>query len=155
RALPQGEPFSTGPVPNFDEGFGLVDLDRTVAPAMPTLHLDEDAAAVLGGPGEERAVEIALADPAAPFGATLAWTDAPAAVGASPALVNDLDLVVEEAGGTTWLGNRFADGESVPGPGPRDDRNNLERAIVTRPPNDVFTVRVRAASVPGDGVPGN
>ncbi len=150
--LPTGPPSSTGPAPNSDEGFGLVDLDRTIAPALPQQVVDESV--VLDRAGAEHRLELMLADPSAPLAATLAWTDAPGAVGAAPALVNDLDLALATAGGITWSGNAFADGASVPG-GAADRLNNVEKVLLPLPPDDVYTLRVQAAAVPGDGIPGN
>ena len=149
----EGKPYSTGPIPNPDEGWGLVNLDLTVAPATPTLHRDEGGV-VLTASGQEWTIEVALADPNLPLNATLVWTDAPGAVGASPALVNDLDLSVEGSLGIVWLGNALIDGESDPVLTQPDRLNTVEAIRVPRPPHDVFTVRVRAENLVGDALPG-
>ncbi len=79
---------------------------------------------------------------------TLVFTDQPAAVGASFAPVNDLDLEFEGPSGL-FLGNFFSAGNSVAG-GFADNRNNVERVQL---PAGTFTagewtVRISATSVP-------
>jgi len=97
-------------IPNRDEGWGRVDLGVVFA-AIPEVH--DDQSLVFDGPGEESSFLVEVGG--GPFKTTVAWSDAPAAPGANPALVNDLDLVVEhlDAEGNvlqTWLGNRFSGG---------------------------------------------
>ena len=82
-----------------------------------------------------------------PMKVTLVWTDPPPAPGAAEAWVNDLDLEVVSPGGTTYLGNVFAGGVSVPG-GVDDDVNNVEQVLIAAPADGTWTVRVVGASVP-------
>ena len=85
----------------------------------------------------------------------LVWTDAPGhgLGGDTPAWNNDLDLVVDTAGGT-YLGNNFGgDGFSVTG-GAADAMNNTEGVFLGPTPPAEFTVRVFASNINSDGVPG-
>ncbi|MEZ5332700.1 MAG: hypothetical protein R2991_11740 [Thermoanaerobaculia bacterium] len=89
-------------------------------------------------------------DPGQPLRITLAWSDAPGAPGASPALVNDLDLTVV-TDGQTYRGNVFSAGVSVTG-GTADALNNLENVFVPAP-GSTASITVHATAVNGDGVP--
>ena len=77
---------------------------------------------------------------------TLCFTDPAASANASFAPINDLDLEVIAPNGTTYLGNVFSSGSSVPG-GTKDDRNNLEQVHVSSPMSGTWTVRINAAAV--------
>jgi hypothetical protein len=93
-----------------------------------------------------------VGDPSKPFRVTLAWTDAPGNPAVNPA-VNDLDLQVD-IGGKTYLGNHFSGASSVEG-GSADHLNNLEAVFAPPGASGDFTIRVVAANITGDGVPGN
>jgi Subtilase family len=144
-------PLDEGPsVPNFDAGWGLANLGRMVAPDDPLWILDQTKVLSDSGGTWQQTVEVA--DPSKPLRITLAWTDAAAAAGADPTLVNDLDLTIETAG-ATYVGNHFEDGWSVPG-GSADRLNNLDDVHVAAP-GAVVVVTITAANLPGDGVPYN
>lgn len=122
----------TPDVPNGAEGWGHIDLDRTVRPmdgtTMLTTFLD-DGPSLRAGYGLLYSFDL---DPSAGVDITLAWSDTPgsAASGASSTrLINDLDLIFVSPDGTRWLGNDFANGASTTG-GSADDVNNVERIRV-------------------------
>jgi hypothetical protein len=140
----------TAPVPNMDEGWGRVDLGRVLDPGTSMMYVDQTA--LLRESGDIWHADVEVADPSQPLKVTLAWTDAPALPEADPALVNDLDLLVE-TGGRDFLGNVFDQGWSVEG-GTRDSLNNLENVFVAQP-GDRVRIRIQAAHIPGDGVPFN
>lgn len=75
----------------------------------------------------------------------LTWTDAAGAVGASPALVNDLDLEVQQGGGDLFRGNVFTGAWSSTG-GTADSLNNTE-VVAIRNPAGVYEISVVAANV--------
>ncbi|HEX4954106.1 MAG TPA: S8 family serine peptidase [Thermoanaerobaculia bacterium] len=143
-AVDLGEPD----VPNGAEGWGRVQATELVAPSRPVLVWDEIED--LTESDEELELTVAVADRTRPLVVTLAWTDAPGAPGADPALVNDLDLRVESAGQSFW-GNHFQAGASAPG-GEADRRNNLENVRILAP-GSFATIRVSAFQIAGDGVP--
>ena len=100
--------------------------------------------------GEERTFRVSVAS-GQELRATLVWTDPEGALGASKALVNDLDLVVTRNGGDTLLGNVFAAaGDSTTG-GSADRVNNVEQVRLSAPTGGIYTITVRANSVPGNG----
>ncbi len=77
---------------------------------------------------------------------TMCFTDPAASANASFAPINDLDLVVIDPNGVSYLGNVFSGGASTTG-GTKDDRNNLEQVHINSPMTGTWTVRVDAAAV--------
>ncbi len=142
--------MGTPDVPNFVEGWGRVNITKALAPDADTRYFDQETG--FGGPGEQWTLQTAVADPTKPVKVTLAWSDAAGAAGASPALVNNLDLTVT-VGGTAYKGNVFSAGWSTTG-GAADALNNLENVYAQNPSGDL-TITVEAVNVPGDGIPYN
>jgi serine protease AprX len=130
------------PIPNMHEGWGRIDL--AAATRGSHLFLDEQSAVLTG---DRVAFGIPVLPGGPPLKITLAWTDYPASASAARALVNDLDLRVTAPDGTTYAGNAFAGGWSVPG-GASDRLNNLENVYVAVPTPGEWTVMVRAFNVP-------
>jgi len=77
----------------------------------------------------------------------VAWSDAPGAAGANPALVNDLDVIVTGPGGT-YVGNAFVNGEVPPNQGSADRRNVEEAVYINAPAAGTYTVTVLGLNVP-------
>ncbi|MBN2002566.1 MAG: carboxypeptidase regulatory-like domain-containing protein [Anaerolineae bacterium] len=138
-------------VPNFNVGWGRVNLDNVIRTELPVVYADQED--VFANTGDTRSWTFVAADASEPIKITLAWTDAPGAVGANPALVNDLDLEVT-SGGDTYMGNKLVNGVSVPG-GVPDNLNNLENVFLPSGSSGMFNVTVRGANIAGDGVPYN
>jgi uncharacterized repeat protein (TIGR01451 family) len=91
-----------------------------------------------------------------PLDVTLAWTDAPDLLPAgSPALINNLDLVVTAPNGTTYVGNNMNSrtnpavnqAETLPGAGPADVDNPTERVRIAAPAAGTYTVTVQAGPI--------
>ena len=119
-------------VPNAAEGWGEVNLERTVLPMDGSTALDTfvDDKKVLS-PGFGLLYSFTL-DPSHGFDVTLAWTDEAGSALAAQSearLVNNLDLVLVGPDGTEWLGNDFSNGFTKTG-GTADDINNVERLRV-------------------------
>ncbi|MBD0348198.1 MAG: S8 family serine peptidase [Thermoleophilia bacterium] len=96
------------------------------------------------------------AEPGQPLDVTLAWTDAPnVAPAGTPALVNNLDLVVTGPGGATYVGNNMnsranpgvAVAETLNAPAPRDLSNLTERVRVANPAAGDYTITVAASPI--------
>ena len=136
--------------PNILEGWGRIHLPGILTPDAPLLLKDQED--LFTDSGQQVQLSIGVVEPTEPLRVTIAWSDAPGAVGANPALVNDLDLTVE-TGGSTYLGNQFTDGWSTTG-GSADVLNNLENVFVTDPGGSA-TITIDASVIAGDGVPYN
>ena len=79
--------------------------------------------------------------------AVLVWTDAPAASGANPAIINNLDLEVHSPGGQTFYGNNIVNYESQPG-GSRDTKNVEEMFIRATAEVGTYSFYVIGTNVP-------
>lgn len=137
-------------IPNSDEGWGRVTLRNLFQSTTPFELVDQTQ--ILNQSGDEWVLTVGVADPNQPLKVSLVWSDAPGAVGANPALVNDLNLVVNSAG-QSYLGNVFSNGQSVAG-GTADTLNNIENVFLSNPGGSA-EIRVSAFNIAGDGVPYN
>ena len=135
-------------VPNMHEGWGRVNLTNVLDNGAAMLYRDQTH--TFDNTGESWTITVGVPDPSKPLKVSVAWSDAPGAVGANPALVNNLDLVVDN-GGNTYLGNVFSSGWSTPGGSP-DTINNLENVFVQNPGGSA-TITIQATNIAGDGVP--
>ena len=150
--LVNGAVDMTGPgaIPNFIEGWGRIDIPNVIGTSVPTVYRDQTD--VLAGSGDEIDLNVTVPNPGQPMKLTIVWSDAPGAVGANPALVNDLDLSVQD-GATTYVGNVFSGGWSVSG-GSADTLNNVENVFI-QSPGTTLAVKIRATNIAGDGIPLN
>lgn len=141
--------------PTTHAGWGRISLENALlqTPASdrgPKIFLDQRHA--FTATGQEYLIRVAAPEAGLPLRVTLAWTDAPGAVGANPALVNDLDLEVREtATGRLFRGNVFAGGFSTTG-GVADTLNNLEGVVVENP-TGVYEVSVVASTLAASARP--
>lgn len=136
-------------IPNNNEGWGRIDITRVIQPGVAVHPFDQRTR--LTDTGQQWQTILTVDDPAKPLKVTLAWSDAPGAAGANPALVNNLDLTVVHDG-QTYRGNVFAAGWSTTG-GSADQLNNLENVYIQSPVAGEVTVTVTATAIAGDGVP--
>lgn len=143
--------MGTADVPNNNEGWGRVQITRVIDPAVNVLAFDQQQ--TLTGTGQQIVRQFEVDTPGQPLRITLAWSDAPGAAGANPALVNNLDLAVAY-NSQTYRGNVFASGASVPG-GSADLLNNLENVFLTSSVAGPITVTITGSAIGGDGVPYN
>jgi hypothetical protein len=122
-------------MPNGDDSRRLRVFERPNAAGVETGDVHEYTLANVAGGIE--------------FRATLTWFDPEAAAGAASTLVNNLDLEVVAPNGT-FLGNVFSGNVSAPG-GSADTKDTVEQVRFTAPVAGSYTIRVKAASVPGNG----
>ncbi len=137
-------------IPNNSEGWGRANVTKLVSPGVPREYWDQTD--IFGDTGGQIVIAAGVPDPGQPLKVTLAWTDRPGAIGANPALVNNLDLTVA-TGGDTYLGNVFSGGWSTTGGG-ADALNNLENVYVQTPGSSVI-ITIDATAIVGDGIPYN
>jgi len=135
-------------IPNVHEGWGRIHLTNVLDNGVAMIYRDQ--LDIFDNTGESWGMSVHIPDPGKPFKVTVAWSDAPGAVGANPALVNNLDLIVSH-NGNTYYGNHFSGGWSTPGGAP-DTLNNLENVYIQNP-GDSATITVQATNLPGDGIP--
>lgn len=123
-------------------GFGLLDLCGTLLALKERTfgYLFEEAGLK---EGERKEFWVTVCDSEAPLKVTLCWADPPALPGTAPALVNDLDLVVQGPDGRCYLGNDFAE-EGVP-----DRLNNVEQVTVAEPVPGRYRILVVGAKIRG------
>ncbi|MEV4512327.1 S8 family serine peptidase [Dactylosporangium sp. NPDC049525] len=135
--------------PNNAVGWGRVSIGNALLQAPdadrgPKVFVDQRQA--FTATGQEYTVRVAVADAALPLRVALSWSDAAGAVGANPALVNDLDLEVRHVGtGQLFRGNVFAGAFSTTG-GVADDLNTTEVAVIQNPTGD-YEITVVAANI--------
>ncbi|MCK5378572.1 MAG: S8 family serine peptidase [Acidobacteria bacterium] len=140
--------MGTADIPNITEGWGRINVTDAIQPGVLVVYKDQET--TFDDTGEVWTMTVGVDDPAQPLKISVAWSDAPGAVGANPALVNNLDLEVE-TDGSIYLGNDFSAGWSTTG-GSADTLNNLENVFVASPGGQA-TITVRATNIAGDGVP--
>jgi hypothetical protein len=140
---------ASGDLPHPAQGWGLLNLNRAFD-GTPKLFVNQTN--TLNDSGQEFVITGEIKDSAQPFRVTLAWTDAPGFSAFAP-WVNNLDLEVT-INGETYRGNNFAGQESKPGGG-QNVKDNTEAVWLPAGTVGTFMVRVRAANIAGDGVPGN
>jgi hypothetical protein len=135
--------------PNNNVGWGRASIENALlqAPAAdrgPKIFVDQRHAFTASG--QEYTIRVAAADATLPLRVALSWSDAAGAVGANPALVNDLDLeVLQVATGQLFRGNVFTGAFSSTG-GAADDLNNTE-AVVIQNPTGVYEITVVASNI--------
>ncbi len=140
--------MSTHDIPNANEGWGRVNLGNLFDPDADRIYRDQET--VFHNSGETWTLTVGVADPGQPLKVTVAWADAAGAVGANPALVNNLNLTVVN-GANTYKGNVFSGGWSATG-GSADTLNNLENVFIQTPGGASATITIDAINIAGDGV---
>jgi hypothetical protein len=133
-------------VPNNNMGWGRTDLSPLLDADSEVLFEFWDQEFLFEDSGDELTISVGVVDPGQPLRVSLVWSDAPGAVGANPALVNDLDLEVT-TGGNLYLGNVFSSGWSTTGGSP-DRLNNLENVFVESPGGSA-EITIRAHQIAG------
>jgi subtilisin family serine protease len=122
------------PVPDNSQGWGRLNLKRSLCPAPPVVNEFADESAPLST-DEYRDYLYTVVDNSVPLKVTLAWTDYPGAVHAAKELVNDLDLTVSSPTGATLP---FAPNRT----------DNVEQVTIANPQLGTYRVRVDAYDVP-------
>ena len=137
--------------PNNEQGFGRVLLSKALPIAAAgdlfRTQVVDGTAGLLTGDAVTYTFRVSASGPAK---FVLTWNDYPGTIGATKALVNDLDLEVTAPNGTVYRGNhfaRFAQGQSLPG-GTFDTTNVEEAVILRNAAVGDWTVRVIGSNVP-------
>jgi hypothetical protein len=156
---------NTDPIPNRDEGWGMVDISKLQYPYDdPVSFYLRDQEHVFTESGQSEEYLIMSDRDGVPLKVSLVWTDkeAPSGTGSGRTLVNDLHLEVESPSGLVYRGNAFSDGWTVAGAEVMDDfdysddgwddTNTVENVYIH--PDDgelgIYTVRVIADNIVDD-----
>lgn len=140
--------------PNRFAGWGRIDLDAVINPAVNVWLHDQET--LLASSGADYNVSLEVDDPAQPVRIMLAWTDAPGpgTGGTTPSWTNDLDLSAS-VGAASWRGNVI---DPVSGfsaeDGSADSRNNLEGIFLSpsQHAGSAISLRVLAATIAADAL---
>lgn len=150
---------NTGPIPNRDEGWGMVNLPALVYAESDFVFRDEGP---LVTTGEVHEYLVEAIDHTEPFKISLVWTDKEGIGHDVWTLKNNLDLEVISPEGDVYRGNAFSGGWTVSdtdamspfdttGDG-WDDVNNVQNVYIpsTEVQEGFYTVRIRGTNVPAD-----
>ena len=138
------------PIPNNNEGWGMVYLPNLIDPPYGEVFMDENHTLQTG---QTYTFNVSVRDNSHPLKITMTYTDKEAAPNANPTLVNDLNLVVHGPNGETYIGNNFANGWTQVGNSNPDNLNNTENVYIQNPAIGNYTVEIIAQNVPEDAVP--
>jgi subtilisin family serine protease len=122
-----------GPVPDNSQGWGRVNLQRSLFPVYPERVEFRDDPAVILGTGEQHDYTFSVVNTTVPFRATLVWTDYPSEVSAGGGLVNTLRVSIIPPAGTEVVG--------------APANNNVQQAVIPNPQAGTYTVRVRGVNI--------
>lgn len=143
-----------GHVPNNSQGWGFINLDRSLSFAGEKRRLwvaDETAGLTTD---QQASYNVIVTDTSEPLRLALTWTDYPAAYGSLGNVTNDLDLRVQAPDGRLYLGNVTQGlNPTASQPGGRADRVNVEEGVFLPTPDlglvtGVYTVTVSAYNAP-------
>lgn len=162
---------TSGPLPNFGQGWGLMALDNSLfftgdrrelkviadiwngATASDSTRPASQSAIMTG---QTHTYQLTSVSTVEPLRISLVWSDPKAALFAQTALVNNLDLEVTDPLGTVYRGNvNFANAWSQPANGTAfDNLNPVEAVYIQSPQPGTYTVKVIGTNVPGNGQTG-
>lgn len=135
-------------LPSNSQGFGMPSMSAAFDDT-PKYMLDQTQ--ILDQPGDYWTISGLIAETNKPVRLAMVYTDQAGLIGTSPQ-VNNLDLEVR-VNGTRYFGNQFQGRWSSPG-GTRDEANNYEAVFLPPGTQGLVEIRIQAATIPGDGVPG-
>ncbi|MFW6142335.1 MAG: S8 family serine peptidase, partial [Candidatus Saliniplasma sp.] len=158
---------NTDPIPNKDEGWGMIDLSKLEYPSSdPVSFYLEDQTSTFTESLQEDEYQVMPENLDEPLKFSVVWTDkeADAGTGTDPTLINDLNLEVESPSGDIYRGNAFENGWTQANSDTMtdfddsgdgwDDTNTVENVYI--PETDVedglYTVRVTAENIADDAV---
>jgi uncharacterized membrane protein/subtilisin family serine protease len=136
--------------PGFDQGWGRVDLDRSLREGASYHIYRFDQQVLLDtSPGSDEATYWFMVYKDQPLKVTLTWTDVAGAVSSTKNLVSDLDLELWDGEGFRYSGNDFLSGQSrINSSGNPDRTNNVEGFLLDVPREGLWYIKVRAYDTP-------
>jgi hypothetical protein len=150
-----GQPMPLDHIPNNDQGWGRVNLTSLLkVPESDNVEtrIYKDQDQPFTSNSQEHLIQVTAVDKTRPLKITMCYSDVPGATGANPALVNDLDLEVEELStGNIYKGNVFESGFSTSG-GDFDNINNVECVYIEKP-SAQYEIRIIASNIEANARP--
>ncbi|MEO0226777.1 MAG: S8 family serine peptidase [candidate division WOR-3 bacterium] len=133
--------------PGIEQGYGRVNLNNALyfAGEARKLLIEDNATGLSTGGSWSKQFQVSSSTQS--LKVVLCWTDYPAAQSANPAIVNNLDLQVQDPNGNIYRGNYFSGGWSQPG-GSADNINVEELVWIQTPTIGTWTVTVLGTNVP-------
>ncbi len=133
-------------------GWGRVNVRNTLyfSGDVKDLRIAEN---VITGTGDSLRYFVSVLSNSVPLKIVLVWFDAPAAVNANPAIVNNLDLKVIDPNLNLYRGNVFSGGQSATG-GSFDNRNTVELVYRTTPTPGTYYIDIIGRNIPAPGANG-
>ncbi len=143
-------PLPTYTYPGFQQGWGRIDLDRSLLESSTYRIWREDQQVLLDmdeGSNVQSYWFLVRSDE--DLKVTLTWSDVPGQVSSEKHLINDLDLEMVAPDGKMYSGNNFTDGVTDALDEFSPDRvNNVEGILVKDPTEGLWNLRVRAYNIP-------
>ncbi len=141
-----GDGSAHGDIPAKGQGWGRVHLDRAMYFEGDDRDLFVEDSAGFTNINEEDTYIVTVISSDEELKITLVWTDYPGTPGSAYDLVNNLDLEVIH-NSTTYKGNNFVDGVSVPD-GDADSLNNVECVRIVEPDPGSYIIKIRSINIP-------
>uniref|UniRef100_A0A7V1EJ49 Peptidase S8/S53 domain-containing protein n=1 Tax=candidate division WOR-3 bacterium TaxID=2052148 RepID=A0A7V1EJ49_UNCW3 len=147
-AVVSTDPNITGyTVPNYDIGWGRIDLDSVLYFTGDTRKLLLHDSATGGLNTNDSVVYQWQVNSSIPLRVTLCWTDTAGNPSVTRSQVNNLDLRVVSPSGTSYWGNYYSGGQSASG-GSADSNNVEENFRLNAPATGTWIAWVRGKNVP-------
>jgi hypothetical protein len=133
----------TGTVPDMNQGWGFVDLNKTIyEDELYSLELVEVSSGL--STSEEYIYNFSIFKSINPLKISVVWTDYPGtATGSGAELVNDLDVVLFSPNGTQYYGNDF----TAPFNDSKDSLNNVEGIRIDSPEVGDYILKVKGFNI--------
>jgi len=136
--------------PDTGQGWGRVNLTKLVeTPDYRTFYYDQLTPLSVGGQQSKRYI-FQMEEGLRTVKFTLVWTDYVGSPSSSKALVSDLDLVVTDPNGKTYIANNFNNqGHSLDGKDLTNDSvNNVEKVVVPQAAPGFWSATIIAKNTP-------
>ncbi|UCH88201.1 MAG: S8 family serine peptidase [Thermoplasmata archaeon] len=140
------EDIGTPNIPNFDEGWGRINVSRSIQADSPGMlkYIDNKNGLT---DGENKSFQFDVLDNSLPFKVTLVWTDYKGSVSNDGELINDLDLIVENNESGRYLGNQFTNGWSMNDTLTPDTDNNVECVYIKTPVDGRYNITISGTGI--------
>lgn len=133
-------------VPDSNIGWGRIDVDSVLyfaGDSRKLIILDD----TIGIATMQYTIDSFQVQSQIPLRICMVWTDTAAAPNANPTLVNDLNLELIAPDGTSYMGNQYSGGQSIPNPANWDNINVEECCRINAPQTGIWEIIIRGQNV--------